>query len=461
MTLPTYRSRASAFAAAATLAALTACSAGGQVTPAPPTQLSEPSSGSHVPFTLAAPFLKRHLSGKIQHVVIIVQENRSFDDLFNGYPGANTVTSGKNSKGQTIQLQPVGLETQYVIDHSADAMFSACNGTRGRNCKMNGFDKEQSFGGPANPEYVYVPQSETGPYFALANEFVLADNNFQSHLDESFVSHQYLIAAQAASSVNLPLGEWGCDGGPSDTIQTLKQDRTYGSSIQACYDYTTLADELDSAGLTWRFYTSTLTGDGGYWSAFQAVKHIRDGPDWSQDVITPQTQFFQDVKGGNLANVTWITPTCENSDHVNCGGKTGPHWVGTLVNAIGRSQFWDTTAVFVVWDDWGGTYDHVAPPYEDYDGNGFRVGMLMISPYAKQGSVTHTQYESVSILKFIEDQYGLPQMAAADARAADPANDPAAFDFTQQPRKYKKVKTDYDEAFFLNQPYDARPPDEQ
>jgi hypothetical protein len=75
--------------------------------------------------------------------------------------------------------------------------------------------------------------------------------------------------------------------------------------------------------------------------------------------------------------------------------------------------------------------------------------------------VTHTQYESVSILKFIEDQYGLPQMAAADARAADPANDPAAFDFTQQPRKYKKVKTDYDEAFFLNQPYDARPPDEQ
>ena len=401
MTLPTYRSRASAFAAAATLAALTACSAGGQVTPAPPTQLSEPSSGSHVPFTLAAPFLKRHLSGKIQHVVIIVQENRSFDDLFNGYPGANTVTSGKNSKGQTIQLQPVGLETQYVIDHSADAMFSACNGTRGRNCKMNGFDKEQSFGGPANPEYVYVPQSETGPYFALANEFVLADNNFQSHLDESFVSHQYLIAAQAASSVNLPLGEWGCDGGPSDTIQTLKQDRTYGSSIQACYDYTTLADELDSAGLTWRFYTSTLTGDGGYWSAFQAVKHIR------------------------------------------------------------RSQFWDTTAVFIVWDDWGGTYDHVAPPYEDYDGNGFRVGMLMISPYAKQGSVTHTQYESVSILKFIEDQYGLPQMAAADARAADPANDPAAFDFTQQPRKYKKVKTDYDEAFFLNQPYDARPPDEQ
>jgi phospholipase C len=427
---------------------LSACS-GGRSAPSVPYPSFLPFAGE------AQSGVRSTASGKIQHVIIIVQENRSFDNLFQGYPGADTVSSGKNSLGQTIQLASVPLETQYTIDHSFAAHKAAYD-----NGKMDGFNKEQEFGGPPNPEYVYVPHAESKPYFDLATEFVVGDRMFTSHVDESFVSHQYIIAGQAASAVDLPLGwPWGCDGGPSDTVQTLTKRRTYGKSEQACFDYQTIGDELDGKRLTWRFYTSTLNGGGSEWSGYQAVRHIRYGNDWAKDVISPQTKFFTDVAAGTLANVTWITPTYPNSDHVNTGGKGGPQWVASLVNAVGKSKFWDTSAVFVMWDEWGGLYDHVPPPTVDYDGLGMRVPLLVISPYAKKQYVSHVQYEHGSILKFVEDQFGLARLAASDTRANSPAAD--CFDFTQPPRKYVPIKTALDAQYFISQPYDGRPPDDE
>ena len=209
---------------------------------------------------------------------------------------------------------------------------------------MNGFDQEETFGGPTNPEYVYVPHSESKPYFEMAHEGVLADRMFQSHLDESFVSHQYIIAAQAGRAVNLPYGYWGCDGGKSDQVATLTDQRTIKGTEQTCFDYNTLGDELDKAGLSWHFYTSTLNGDGGEWSGYQAINHIRYGSDWANDVITPQTQFITDIQGGYLANVTWITPICANSDHVNCGGGTGPEWVALACPMrSAKARIWNNT----------------------------------------------------------------------------------------------------------------------
>ncbi|MEO6990860.1 MAG: alkaline phosphatase family protein, partial [Candidatus Baltobacteraceae bacterium] len=201
------------------------------------------------------------LGRNISHVVIIVQENRSFDNLFQGYPGADTVSSGKNSSGQTIVLQPEGLEQQYIIDHSFTAFRAAYD-----NGKMDGFNLEQSYGGPQNPEYVYVPHSETVPYFAIANEFVLGDRMFTSHVDESFISHQYIIAGTASHGVNLPAGTWGCDGGPNDQVQMLNDNRTYGGYEQACFDNQTIGDEIDRAHLKWRFYAASVFGDGNEWS---------------------------------------------------------------------------------------------------------------------------------------------------------------------------------------------------
>jgi phospholipase C len=113
----------------------------------------------------------------------------------------------------------------------------------------------------------------------------------------------------------------------------------------------------------------------------------------------------------------------------------GPAWVASLVNAVGSSAYWKSTAIFVMWDDWGGYFDPMQPVPKDYDGLGFRVPLVMISPYAKRGYVTHVQYETSSVLRFIEDTFGLPPLAASDARANDPAKD--AFDYRQMPRKFK------------------------
>ncbi len=397
-------------------------------------------------------------AGKITHVVYVVQENRSFDNLFQGYPGADTVSSGKNSSGQSIALQPVSLESVYEIPHSAEAMFAACNGTGslpGTNCQMNGFNNEGGYGGPSNRQYVYVPHKESKPYFDMAHEWVVGDRMFQSHLDESFVSHQYVIAAQAQASVDLPdSGLWGCKGGGDVSVISQNRD-PYSGYQQACFDYTTLGDELDTAHLSWRFYAARYGndagGNGGTWSAYQAVRHIFYGKDWKSDVISPNWRFITDVRAGKLANFTWITPLCAESDHLECGGGYGPSWVSAIVNTVGESKFWNSTAIFIQWDDWGGFYDHVPAPYEDYDGNGFRVPLLVISPYAKKDFVSHKHYETASVLRFAEDLYGLPQMAAADTRAKSPADD--CFDFTQNPRAFVAIKAPHPASFFIRRKF--------
>jgi len=408
----------------------------------------------YMQYRLALRGLNSTGAGKIKHIVYIVQENRSFDNMFQGYPGADTVSSGKNSQGQRIKLQPWSLAHQYVIDHSDDAMFAACNGTGkipGTDCRMDGFDNESGYGGPPNREYVYVPHSESKPYFDMAREWVLADRMFQSQLDESFTAHQYIIAAQADWTVNLPTSYWGCQGGPSDTVPTLLPWRKPGPYIQACFSYQTLGDELDKAHLSWRFYASAYgsrsSGTGGTWSSYQAVRHIYYGKDWKKDVISPNWKFITDVRAGKLANFTWITPVCADSDHVNCPGGYGPSWVSALVNTVGKSKFWDSTAIFVQWDDWGGLYDHVAPAYENRDSLGFRVPLLVISPYAKKGYVSHVHYETASVLRFAEDLYGLDQLAPADRRANSPAGD--CFDFSQAPRPFLKIEAPLAPKFFM------------
>jgi phospholipase C len=155
-------------------------------------------------------------------------------------------------------------------------------------------------------------------------------------------------------------------------------------------------------------------------------------------VITPQRRFLRDVSAGKLAGFTWITPLCENSDHPLCGGGGGPSCVASIVNAVGRSKFWDSTIIFVQWDDWGGFYDPVPPPHKDYDGLGFRVPLIVISPYARNNYVSHVVYETASVLRFAEDLFGLEQLSVADSRATSPAGD--CLDFNQTPRKFVPIE---------------------
>ncbi|HLY03287.1 MAG TPA: alkaline phosphatase family protein [Candidatus Cybelea sp.] len=434
---------------------LSACAGGAGGSPSAP---SGPPGGP--------PGKRRH---QIDHVVIIIQENRTVDNLFQGFPGADTRSYGFDRRGVKIKLMPVPLEASWDFAHDSTSFLDACDGRGtfpGTDCKMDGFDREHwdcgSGGHPrcpnANPPYSYVPQYETRPYFFIGKHYVFADEMFPSNFDSSsFVSHQYAIAGQANSTVNFPIGAWGCEGGSRSFIPTVTHERTIGGNVAPCFNHATLGDELDNAGVSWRYYTSTVKVSGGVWSAYQAIKHIYDGPDWNKDVVSPQTQFFNDVSNGDLPAVSWITPTCRNSDHPDCGSHTGPDWVASLVNAIGESQYWSSTAIFVFWDDYGGWYDHVPPALVDYDGLGIRVPLLVVSAYAKEGCVSHVHYEHGSILKFVEDQFALPRLSASDARANPIAS--RCFDFSHAPRSFTKIPASHDERYFLRQPPDTRPPD--
>jgi phospholipase C len=372
--------------------------------------------------------------GVIDHVVIIIQENRSFDYMFHDYPGANTADYGLISSGVEVPLQPISLAAHYDILHTSPAFFESYDGGR-----LDGFNLVKRRGdasGYTNPQYGYAPSGEIQPYLQMAQQYVLADNMFTSQLDGSFTAHQYLIAGYAGHSVNFPTGAWGC-GPPPGEVQTLTKDRTIGPREPACFDYPSLGNELDAANVSWRFYAPPEHVNGSLWLGYDAIRNIKDGPDWNVDIVRPETQFIQDVASGHLAGVTWIVPRLANSDHSGSGTTRGPLWVASLVNAVGESKFWNHSVVFVIWDDWGGWYDHVRPPKKDYDGLGFRVPMLCISPYAAQGVVSHTQYESASIVRYVEDLYGLSKMAAADARATSAGT--GCLVSGQQPRPFVQI----------------------
>ncbi len=403
------------------------------------------SNAVNVPTTaaLAAKPMRRSVSTTpIKHVIFIIQENRSFNNLFVGFPGATTQDYGYDTRGDKIALQAEDLATNWDIQHASVSFFAACDGhgkIPGTHCKMDGWNNELgSIGAPRNFPYSYVPENQIAQYWEMAQQYVLADNTFSSNIDGSFIAHQYSVAAYADHAADYPETDWGCPGGVGDKIETFTNERKYGKRIVACFDIPTLANEADAAGVTWRYYTGSLSSSDGLWSAYQADRRIYDTADWTNDVITPQSRFLTDIAGGSLANITWITPTLQDSDHPGLEANGGPAWVSSIVDAVGKSAFWKSSAIFVMWDDWGGWFDPVKPPFVDYDGLGFRVPLIVISPYAREGSVTHLQYETASVLRFIEDNFGLASLAASDARANDPANDPNAFDYRQKPRRFHK-----------------------
>jgi phospholipase C len=391
---------------------------------------------------------------QIQHVVIIVQENRSFNNLFMGFPGADTSSEGKRSDGQTVALMPVHLESGD-IGHSHQNFLVSYDGG-----KMDGFDQE-TYDQPQHPllPYSYVTPSEIQPYWQLAQQYVLGDQMFQSNSGPSFPAHQYLIAGESDDADGNPGGDvWGCDAPKSVRAPQMAPDgQQEKTGVFPCFSYQTLGDLLDAQHLTWRYYAPQAGAAGYIWSAYDAISQIRYGSDWTSDVESPETTILTDIANGQLANVTWVAPSASDSDHAGVNKGTGPDWVASVVNAVGKSPFWDTTAIFVVWDDWGGWYDNVAPRQLDVMGLGFRVPLIVVSPYAKQGYVSHQQHEFGSILKFTEETFGLPSLGTTDARADDLSD---CFNFLQVPRSFTQIQARVRPNEFVRMPSDGIAPDD-
>ncbi len=366
----------------------------------------------------------------IQHIVVIMQENRSFDNFFNGFPGADSAASGMNG-AVPIPLSPIDLGDPRDLDHTHPGWWQDWD-----NGKMDGFARNNQ--SPSTLAYSYVPELEIEAYWILAKRYVLADRMFQSNTGPSYAAHEYMIAGQSANVTENPnSANWGCDAEPGTTAPLLGPNGTDLPGIFPCFDYLTAGDLLDEKGVTWRYYAPPSGDSNSIVSAYDAIRHIRYGKDWNGNVISPQTQVLVDIQQGELAQVTWIIPDWTHSDHPGSGNE-GPDWVASIVNTIGNSQYWNSTAIFITWDDWGGWYDHVDPPKVDAMGPGFRVPLIVVSPYAKHGYISHVAHESSGLIAFIEHNFDLGNLGARDA-GADAFAD--CFDYTQKPQPFTAIPT--------------------
>jgi phospholipase C len=222
-----------------------------------------------------------------------------------------------------------------------------------------------------------------------------------------------------------------------------------------------MADVLDAKSVTWKYYVygdpfvSSGAGtdfSGAVWNGFDAIAKVRcahftrpdncsgTGADWKTHVSQPTGNVLSDIAAGNLPQMSWVIPGLLCSDHPASGDNKGPSWVAQVVNAVGKSKYWNDTAILVLWDDWGGFYDNVAPPQPDYTSLGMRVPLIVVSPYAKSGFVSHTQYDFGSVLKFVEDTFGTGSLGYTDSTANSIAD---SFDFSQKARGFTPVSARY------------------
>jgi phospholipase C len=404
----------------------------------------------------------------IKHVVVIVQENRSFDNLFAGFPGADAPLFGK-MLGEKVPLHVVHFAPLINVNHDFGPAITAWNHGR-----MDGFTGAASGSGYSlNLPYAHLDRAEIQPYWEMATEYVLADHMFPTEFGPSFTGHLSLIAGTTTLSptksvANNPIGgPWGCDAVPGTITFTVNLERQIHLAGPPCYnEFRTMASVLDAGEVSWRYYAPAFAGSdadkgGVLWSSFDAIKAVRYGPDWKTDIVSPQTRVLKDAADGTLPSVAWVIPDWEWSDHPSTGTDYGPSWVADVVNAIGEGPDWSSTAIVIVWDDWGGWYDNVPPPHVGYRGPGIRVGCIIVSPYAKPHYVSHTEYEFGSILRFEEEAFGLPFIGPASAGYTDANSTPLddSFDFTQTPQSFTPIKAKYPPSFYLHFQPSGRPPD--
>jgi phospholipase C len=375
----------------------------------------------------------------IKHVVFVIKENRTTDHLFGRFPGVNGVTHGLDGERRRPLTAPLDRIPDDIPHCYACAIESWNEG------RMDNFARTEE-----GDLYAYTQmqgREDLPNYWRWAEEFALSDNFFASAQGPSFPNHLFTIAAQSGGTHFNPNQDqarvtlftqdtglaksWGCDALEEAYVEVVDSEGQV-EQVPPCFDFLTEADLLDGAGVPWAYYAAWNDQRGYVWSAFSAIERVRMHPEVWQRHIFPVDDFVADVEDGRLAPVTWVTPRYEVSEHPEWSFCHGENWTTEIVNAVMRSPFWEDTAIFITWDDYGGFYDHVPPPQVDDFGFGFRVPLLTISPYAKPGYIDSQLGEFSSVLRFIEDNWGLSQLTHRDR---DAFNLSYVFDFEQEPRE--------------------------
>jgi phospholipase C len=446
-----------------------------------------------------------------EHIVVIVQENRTPDNLFQGlcvkphscstrptnaqYNIQTRDWRDKTQPGGVVQPLSVTLDNSYDLDHSSTAFASQCDlGPQTRTCGMDGGASVKCTGTcPSQPQFRFVDNS-TGtlnPYLEMARQYGWANYMFQTNQGPSFPAHQFLFGGTSApTTLDDAAGIFAAgngQGGANIAGCIATADRRVGlivppgvmsQSIYPCFEHNTIPDVLP-ANITWKYYAPSA---GSIWTAPDAIHHICQpnaptggqcvGPQWIQNVDLAPADVLKDIGKCALPNMSWVIPKGQNSDHadVNTGG--GPAWVASIVNAIGASactgaggrSYWESTAIVILWDDWGGWYDHEPPtilaqPMGDYQ-YGFRVPMIVISAYTAPGLIENSRHDFGSILRLIEHNFGVTEGALnfADARAKDALA--GFFNLKLASRPFLPIAASKGAAFFLNDTTPATDPDD-
>jgi len=335
----------------------------------------------------------------IQHVVVIVQENHSFDHYFGIYPGASGLPPGVALPAKpngTASVKPFPLNSGVPpgdICHSWGCAHAEFDGG-----KMDSF----VYTAASVMTMGYFDYHQIPYYWDYASQYVLMDNYFSSVAGPSLPNHLYLVAGQSGGIVT------------NDRPATLR--------------FPSILDELQTSGVSWGYYAQVYASG---WNPLPIFKSLITNDSLMKGIGDTST-FPSDIVAGTLPSVSWVMPQDEKvSEHPPQNVTAGQDWVVGLVDQIMRSQYWWSTAVFITWDDYGGWYDHVPPPQVDKYGYGFRVPCLIVSPCAKRGFIDPTLADHSSILKFIETLFNLQPLAARDAAAS---NLMEAFDFSQKAR---------------------------
>jgi phospholipase C len=431
--------------------------------------------------------------GKIKHVIIVMQENRSFDQYFGTFPGADGFALGANGKPSVCVPNPevpAGCTKPWLSKedisqggpHTNAAAIADVNGGKmdgfittwlksGLYCKRNP-TAQVCIQNRKQPDVVSYHDASTIPnYWDYAKTFTLQDHLFQSNMGWSEPAHLFTVSGWSAEC-RPPTGPSSCKG--SNGFVDVDRGKRYiadAANVNS-YQWTDLTYLLAKNDVSWAYYTGMGTendcnnscpkdiGTPEIWNPLPDFQTVHD--DGQLNDITTIDHFYSSVKDGTLPSVSWIMPDIKHSEHPP-GNRIsdGQEWVTDIVNAVGRSQLWNSTAIFLTWDDWGGFYDNVVPPkVSDGLGYGLRVPGIVISPWAKRGFIDHQTLSFDAYLKFIEDVFlnGQRLDPQTDGRPdprplvredvpilGDLAKD---FDFTQTPTK----------PVILNPRPDGRPP---
>ena len=342
----------------------------------------------------------------IENIVVVFQENHSFDNYFGTFPGVNGIAGGSGiclpqKKGSlTPCVSPFHSPSLTPVDMNHNWTAAHEDYDSG---KMDGFVYSEGNQEGNQGTMCYFDQRDIPRYWKAAQQYVLCDAYFTSVMSESLPNHLSLVA--------------GTCGGIID------------DNVPKTITFPPIFQQLDEKGISWKVYSSTV-------SWLKNFEYVQSSPTAKANFV-PATEFVTDVKNKALSQVSWIIGAPGGDEHPSADVSVGQDSVANdIVNNIGGSAYWGSAAIFITWDDFGGFYDHVSPAQVDKYGYGFRVPCLVISPFAKKGFLDDAINDHTSILKFVESRFGLSPLSTRDAIANNMAE---AFDFSQQARAFEPI----------------------